>query len=417
MPDVLRHPLTPYFAELRGLSGTPALLASPTYRRIEPDVRRVLDAVVSFAPPATVAPSLATPTAPPAGVVRPFCRAVAWNIERGLQLDGILDALATHPALCDADLYFLTELDFGMARTANRDVPGEIARQLGLHGAYAPCYLNLDKGSGTENDSTAENAYGLHGNALFSRWPLVDAAAIRLPNGKDKMAGREKRIGSQVAVAATALLPGGPLRCVSLHLDAHSTRGHRRSQMRCVLEGIARPRELPTLLGGDWNTSTHNTQRARSAIIGFWVRVMMGVRYCLRAHYPHPDRLFERRLFRMVERHGFDYRSLNEPGACTLDHHILSEKDRRNLMDWLPRWCLDYVEWALKPFNGVASLKLDWFAGRGVSAATAGEARPPRVVRDVQRGRRRLSDHDPIVVDFVLQSRPAGSPVAATRER
>src|SRR5690606_18681672 len=129
-------------------------------------------------------------------------------------------------------------LDFGMARTGNRDVPGEIARRLGLNGVFAPCYLNLCKGSGVERLANSDNEYGLHGNALFSPWPIRDAASVALPNGKDKMRGVEKRIGCQRAILATIELPAVPVRCASIHLDAHSSQGHRRRQMRVVLDAL-----------------------------------------------------------------------------------------------------------------------------------------------------------------------------------
>ncbi|MCK6457758.1 MAG: endonuclease/exonuclease/phosphatase family protein [Phycisphaerae bacterium] len=397
MSAVLRHTLMPQLAALRECRDAKSLRASPRFRQIEPDVRRLLDAVVTYEPP--------LPASMP---VRRHLRAVAWNIERGARLDDVVAALTTHPDLRDADLYLLTELDFGMARSGNRDVPGEIARRLNLRGAFAPCYLNLDKGSGLERSIAAENEFGLHGNALFSRGPIEAIETIRLPNGRDKLLGRERRIGSQRVVVATLQTPIGPVRAASIHLDAHSSRGHRRRQMRCILDRLDAVPALPTLIGGDWNTSTHNTQRACWSIIGFWARVAIGVRYCLRAHYPHPDRFFERRLFRMLERRGYDYRRLNEPGGCTLHHCILAEADRSNLRDWLPEWCLAYVEWALRPFGGICSLKLDWVAARGLRAVTDGPLGPPRVVQGLRRAssdgdaRSRISDHDPIVVELAM---------------
>jgi len=372
--------------------------ASPLFRSRAADILRVLDAVVRF----DHAP--ARPRARPAAAP---LRAVAWNIERGVHVDDIIESLATHDDLRGADVLLLTELDIGMARSGNRDIPGEIARRLELNGVFAPCYINLERGSGTERDAVGDNRQAVHGNALYSPWPIRHPRAVRLANGKDKMAGREKRIGSQVAVLATVETPAVPLRCASVHLDAHSSRGHRRRQLGCVLDALESEPEAAAhvLIGGDFNTSTHNTQRALWAIIGFWVRVAMGVERVLRRHYPHPDRLFERGLFRMLERRGFNYRELNEPGGTTLDHCILSHKDRRNLEDWLPAWCLAHVERELSPFNYVASLKLDWFAGRGLNPAsrTPGVS-AARVVQGLRGAGGRLSDHDPIVLEFTPSS-------------
>jgi endonuclease/exonuclease/phosphatase family metal-dependent hydrolase len=385
MTASLAHNLTPHFGELRAFGDSRALQRSAIFRRVEVELCRLLDAVVTY-------------PAPPSHPVseRRSYRAVAWNIERGMNLDAILAVLADHPELKGADVYFLTELDFGMARSANRDVAGEIAARLGVGGVFVPCYLNLDKGSGLEQHAGGDNLYGLHGNALFSPWPIEDAAAVRLPNGKDKMRGREKRLGSQRVALGTVKLPGGALRCASLHLDAHSSQRHRRGQMRAILDALD-AFAIPALLGGDWNTSTHNTSRALWSIIGFCVRVGMGVGRCLRDHYPHPDRLFERGLFRMLEGRGYDYRELNQNGACTFEHRILDEKDRSNLLDWVPRWCLDCIEWGLRPHDGVCAMKLDWFAGRGLRPASDS---PPRVVKDASADTRRLSDHDPIILNF-----------------
>jgi hypothetical protein len=63
---------------------------------------------------------------------------------------------------------------------------------------------------------------------------------------------------------------------------------------------------LPVLIGGDWNTSTYNSRRAVYSIFGFWRRVMMGSGYFIRNHYPHPDRWFERHLFRELESRGWN---------------------------------------------------------------------------------------------------------------
>jgi len=385
--------------EFRAFGSTPDLMRSTVYRRRAEVVSEILGGLRCYERD----PSR---NGRAERAARPFLRAVAWNIERGLMLDGVREVLSAHAALKQADVYFLTELDVGMARSGNRDVPREIAERLGLNGVFAPCYLNIDKGSGLERFAEAENAEGLHGNGLFSPWPIRDAFGIDLPNGRDKMTGRERRLGHQRAVGAVVDTPHGSVRCVSIHLDARSSQGHRRRQMRIILDAL--PDDgLPVLLGGDWNTSTHNTSRVIWSIIGFWLRVAVGVKYCLDNHYPYPERLLERRLFKSLESAGFDYRSLNALGVCTLRHRIMIEKDRENLRDWVPDWCIACIRWALRPFDGVCPLKLDWFAGRGVRAATPGTGDAsngrmvPSVIHEPACNGAALSDHDAIVLDFV----------------
>jgi endonuclease/exonuclease/phosphatase family metal-dependent hydrolase len=328
-------------------------------------------------------------------------RVTAWNVERGKQLEGILSALGRDPLLGGSDVLLLTELDYGMARTGNRFVARDIADRLGLSFAFAPCYVALNKGSGVESAAGGDNTLALHGNALLSRFPLRSAHSIALPNGKDKMRGKEKRLGSQRAVVAEVLHPSGRFRAVSLHLDAHSTQHHRLRQMRVVLDHLEtlRPR-LPVLIGGDWNTSTYNSKRAAYSIAGYFRRVAMGVGHVIRNHYPYPERWFERRLFRELERRGYLYRELNEMGAGTLHYDVADLATYENLREWVPGWCFAFIRWALRQNGGRCSLKLDWFTGRDISPAPGTS---PKVVGGLSSIYGPLSDHDPIVLDFITQ--------------
>jgi endonuclease/exonuclease/phosphatase family metal-dependent hydrolase len=390
-PSALDHELRPFFSELARFSSTEALKASSLYAALRPEVERVLGSVVqeNFAP---------------AGARNFFrksrsIRATAWNIERGLRLDSVIRVLGEHHVIRESDLLLLTELDYGMARSGNRFVAREIARALELNYVFAPCYLALNKGSGVESEVAGTNAQSLHGNALFSRHPVSRAHSIALPNGKDKLKGKEKRLGCQRAVVADIDHPRGTIRAVSLHLDAHSTQRHRHRQMKIVLDHLEglRPR-LPVLIGGDWNTSTYNSRRALYAIMGFWRRVMMGVHYFITNHYPHPDRWFERHLFRELEKREWNYRELNEPGGCTLHYDVRDIAVNKNMADWIPRWCFWFLNRALEKHQGRASLKLDWFAGKDIAPDPD---HPPRVIGGLRDAEGPLSDHDAIVLDFV----------------
>jgi endonuclease/exonuclease/phosphatase family metal-dependent hydrolase len=390
--SALDHELQPYFSELAQFNSSRALKASPLYAKLQPEIERVLTSVVqeNLAPAASFTP-----------IHSPVIRATAWNIERGLRLESIIRVLREHPVLGASDVLLLTELDYGMARTENRFVAREIAERLGMNYVFAPCYINLNKGSGLEVHTAGENLQALHGNALFSRYPLQNAHLLALPNGKDKMKGGEKRLGSQTAAIADVAHPSGTIRMVSLHMDAHSTQRHRHLQMRLVLDHLESLRpQLPVLIGGDWNTSTYNSRRAAYSIAGFFRRVMMGVGHVLENHYLHPERWFERALFRELEKRGYDYRHLNEMGVGTLHYDVKDLAVNTNMADWIPGWCFWFVNRALEPYNGRASLKLDWFAGKNIVPDTSNR---PRVIGDLRDAAGQLSDHDAIVLDFKVK--------------
>jgi endonuclease/exonuclease/phosphatase family metal-dependent hydrolase len=381
--EIVRERLAPHLSALAACRNSAELWELEAYRALAPDIRLLLDTpeIGGFARGA--APSLTK------------YRFVAWNVERGAQFDGQVEVLRTHPYLREADVLLLTETDSGMVRSGNRNVARDLACALGMDYAFVPCYLNLTNGSGADRDLPGENRLGLHGNAILSRYPISGVRPVFLENGVDLMASREKRIGRQAAVVAEVHFPNLTTTVLSVHLDAQSTQRHRYGQLREILAHIDGAPAV--VLGGDWNTSTYNSSRAIHAILGFWLRVLMGVDNVIRNHYLHPYRHFERNLFDLLVARGFDYRGCNCLGEHTVAYDIGDLRATKALRDWVPGWCFHFIRWALRNHGGRCPLKLDWFATRGLGCAS------PVVIHDVREGRRvALSDHDAIGVDILV---------------
>ncbi len=411
-PSILDHDLNKHFPELLTFESTAEMEASVLYPKIKADVERILNAVVVSVPPA-VAGGLTQTTDDSAGTdatVQPpaiaggsdSIRVAAWNLERGIKFDGIVNALTSHEHLANRDLLLLTELDNGMARSGNRFVAQEIARELNMHYAFAPVYIPLQKGSGVESEMEGENTTSIHGLAMFSRYPMKNVHAIPLPNGKDKMWGKEKRIGYLRAIVADIEHPAGEFRAVTIHLDAHCSRAHRVLQMKIILDHLDTLPPLPTLLGGDWNTTGFNSQSGTRAILGYWRRVMMGPKNVALNHLPHPERYFEKRLFGQLESRGFGFRDLNNLGVGTLHYDVASIEKNTNLGDWVPAWCFPFIFWAAGRVGGKVSARLDWFAAKGLELAEG--TRPTTIGQLVDRDGNPLSDHDAIGVDIVISN-------------
>ncbi|MEW6733068.1 MAG: endonuclease/exonuclease/phosphatase family protein [Acidobacteriota bacterium] len=394
----ITHTLHPYLAKLAQCQSSKQLRSNKLYQRLQPEIERVLESMEYRRLPAN---GLAA---------KSFYRAVAWNIERGICFDDILTVLQNHEILNKADLLLLTETDLGMARSQNRNVARELAFALAMNYYFLPSYINLCKGSGIESDFTGENGLALHGNAILSRYPISDLQRIPLRNAKDKMCGKEKRLGNQQVLAATIQFPQQPLRAVCIHLDALSSQLQRQQQMNSILAHLQAPAGQPVLLAGDWNTSTYNSRTALLAICGFWYRVLMGVGNVITNHYPYPERYFEAGLFRYLKQSGFDYENCNELGVGTNHYHTKDFKRYKNLSDWVPQWCFAFIEWALRPYGGSCSLKLDWFATRDLRVVNKADqfchngvtAMAPKVIHGLNQDGKELSDHDPIVIDFTL---------------
>lgn len=378
--------IQPYFEAIRKVRSTKKWWRSDLYRQLLPTLKQILDAC-EIESGKTFAEEK-----------KSIYRAVAWNVERGLVFDGVIDVLKNHPEIADADIFFVPETDVGMARSHNRNVAKEIAKSLGLHYAFTPCYINLDKGNGQEIDKVqGQNEVGVHGNAIFSKWPIQNPRQILLKNCKDKMRGKEKRLGSQRALVVDVRLPMGPLRAVCLHLDAHSSQHQRYLQTKTILDFLDRESwKGPTLIGGDWNTSTYYANHAFFAFFSFWRKVAMGPKHVCETHYPYPERYFEKRLFHFLEERGFNYKNFNRLGAPTMHYHLNDEEKKKNMRDWTPQFFQFFVDWAMRKAEGLAQFKIDWFTARGLKPVE-GSA---KVIGNLTYQGKPISDHDAILVDF-----------------
>ncbi|OGQ05932.1 MAG: hypothetical protein A3F82_05615 [Deltaproteobacteria bacterium RIFCSPLOWO2_12_FULL_44_12] len=376
-----------YFPQIRQIRSTKRFRKSRLYREILPALRNVLDVC-----------ELENFVDKPIKK-SPFYRAVSWNVERGMEFEGLVHILKNNPGLAGADIYFLPETDVGMARSKNRNVAKELARALNLNYAFSPCYLNLDKGSGIEAEAKGNNEVGLHGNAILSRWPIKSPRQILLKNCKDKMRGKEKRLGSQRCLVVDLKMPEGPLRIACPHLDAHSSQRQRYHQVKTILDFFKREDwKGPTLIGGDLNTSTYHASHAFFAWWSFWRKMMMGPKYVCDNHYCYPERYFEKRLFNFLEQKGFDYKNFNELGKPTIHYHLGDEKKNKNLHDWVPKFFQPLVDWSVRKAEGTTSLKLDWFVAQNLKPIEGSQ----RVIGNLTYQGKLVSDHDAIVVNFKI---------------
>jgi endonuclease/exonuclease/phosphatase family metal-dependent hydrolase len=395
--SVFEHELNHYLSALSNFHSQKSLERSSLYQALKTKVSEVLGSyeLKNWAP----SPS-----------PEPFYRAVAWNVERGMNFEGLLHVLATHPIVAKADIHLFTEIDLGMARSGNRNVTRELAEKLGMNYFFVPSYFNISKGCGIESEFEGENTLGIQGNSILSRYPIEKQAIVALPSAVDKMKGREKRLGQIQALIATIDLDGRSVRAACVHLDQRSSPEHRRIQMERVIKALNREGRDPILMGGDWNTHTYDTHSAISAIVGFWIRVARGVKRSMKSYYPHPDKFFERRLFNMLEQNGFDYKSCNVLGGCTFHYSTADLKQYKSLGEWIPGWGFRFLERVLEPYDGQCSFKLDWFAQKGLRILGEGERAgdrkgysiSPRIIGNLTHNNQAVSDHDPIVLDFCV---------------
>ena len=178
-------------------------------------------------------------------------RIVDWNIDRGQQLQGVIDFLAS----TNADILLLQEADLNARRTHRLNIALEIARKLEMNYVFGCEFQELVQGS--------KSSPAYHGQATLSKWPMSKPRLIRfsrqsnfwqphwfLPN----IEPFQERLGGRIALAAHINVAGSKFVTYNLHLESRGNDALRISQLAQVLsDATCYDAECPVILAGDLN--------------------------------------------------------------------------------------------------------------------------------------------------------------------
>lgn len=385
----LTHELAPYYAHLGAIRTRAELSRDKVHHSLRGEIDRVVHGFEwDLRPPANATPS-----------PREQVRAVAWNIERGKRFTSLLGALSEDELLSGADLLLLNEVDIGMGRSQNRNVPRELARALGMRYVFANSHLVLAPGDSAEQNHGRPNTLALHGNALLSRFPLRRFEAVTLPEYSDKFHALEKRLGQKRALLCDALLPDGPLTIAVVHLDPFSSPRHRARQLHKVLRRVAQREPRRVLLGGDLNTTTYDFGTTLGLLANITHKFgRFGWNGTLE-QYMKPEAVFERPVFEMLRRDGYELDAFNDKSRGTVYYDVNDPELVEKTTEYVPTAWWRWLQRKMEPMGGVVPLRLDWFAGRGIGASHA------TLVERAAWDGVRVSDHNPIIVDLAAPTR------------
>jgi endonuclease/exonuclease/phosphatase family metal-dependent hydrolase len=155
-------------------------------------------------------------------------RVVSFNLKFAEKVDEAIAVLRDTPALREADILALQEMD---AEGTER-----IARALELNSIFFPAAIHPR----TDRD---------FGNALLSPWPLEDAHKLILP-GESRFTGLKR-----TATVATVRVPRQSVRAYSVHIETpiHLSGQGRRAQVQAIVDD-ARESPHPVVVAGDFNS-------------------------------------------------------------------------------------------------------------------------------------------------------------------
>ena len=176
---------------------------------------------------------------------------VSWNINRGLQLPGIIEFLSN----ASADLVLLQEVDVNARRTRRRNIAREIAYALNMNYAFGREFEELTQG---DRDSPS-----YHGQATLSRYPIESSGILKFRRQSGFWRPRwfipnfpklQRRVGARMALVTLIRWLEKPLLVYNLHLESRGSDGLRSAQLAEVLQDvIPYGPETPVVVAGDFN--------------------------------------------------------------------------------------------------------------------------------------------------------------------
>jgi endonuclease/exonuclease/phosphatase family metal-dependent hydrolase len=333
-----------------------------------------------------------------------FIRVAQWNIEKGKRFDAILHRLQTSEILKWADIIILNEADQGMNRTQNRHIARAIAEDLGMHMAFGPAHFELTKGIDDELALEGENRESLQGNAVLSRYPILEACVVPLPVSFEPYEFQEKRFGRRICLWARLQLRKCSLWVGSVHLELRNTPGSRARQIAHVMRHLPGGEKESHLLGGDLNTNGFGRGTPLRTIQSV-SRLLLNAPSRMKHQMLHPESGREP-LFRVLNRHGFDWGSFNSN-----EETARAPIDSLEEAGFLPPLLFNALKRRLAPYHGYLCFKLDWLLGKSVRALAGGQKRDvgagvvslePACLSGENTGPSRISDHLPIYADLDL---------------
>lgn len=331
-------------------------------------------------------------------------RIVAWNVERGKNLEGMIDLFQNNAILSKADVLLLSETDIGMGRSGNRNVPYELASALEMNYCFANSYLVISKGDVGEQDHNIENSLSMHGISMLSKFQIIGCRIVPLYRVKDAFYSSEKRLGQRKGLICQIKIGGQIYDFAVTHLDFRASPKQRSIQMNSLLRVLSTSQAKAQFIGGDMNSSTYNFKNKFSLVLDILYKYFVNGFNKTVEDYMKPEVFTEKPLFDTFRKYKFNFDNYNDKSTGTLYYDLNKIAANVKSRQYLPEFFLEWLRRKLEPWDGCVPLRVDWFAGNSfqVIKEKMGYFDAPQVIeKPVWKGKQ-ISDHNPIIVDLML---------------
>lgn len=385
---VLSHRLLPYFAELAKFDSLPKLFKSPLWTEVGPKVIDCLGGV-EYGFYGDAAPLSR----------KRFLRAVYFNLNGEVSYDTLLETVRTHPILGSADVYFFVNADIGMARSGNVNMVRSLALEMSCHYVFVPTHFVMD------DDGVGANKLSITGLSVLSRFPVSEFQVYPMMTATDPLRGKNKKLGAPKALFVKIATPHAPLNVLLFSLDAISSPRFRARQMQSVLSHYEKLKmEIPLLVAGSWQTTNYNTRTSWRLFMSFLNKIVRDFDYIATEHHAYPERFFERRLFRYLEKIGLDFENFNQAGSATWHCRFEDLDVKRGLSLKVANSMIRMIKRFFYHGPDKIALKTDWFAASSqVVVSEDPQAEKPKVLPNHYSGGTIITQHHPMVLDFELK--------------
>ena len=194
-----------------------------------------------------------------------FIRIVSWNINRGLQLNEVLEFLTD----ASADLILLQEVDINARRTHRRNIAQDIAQTLQMNYVFGCEFEELTQGN--------HSSPAYHGQATLSRLPIAESRILRFRWQSGFWRPRwyvpsipkfQRRLGARMALVSHIDWFGKLLIAYNVHLESRGNDDLRCGQLTEIFDDAQQyGADVPAVVAGDFNFDLRQ-EPATSAIAG-----------------------------------------------------------------------------------------------------------------------------------------------------